>query len=158
LNANEVSLRPVSRRSVFCRFQALRHLCRHGGRNRRHFLQIGWLKWKAPQGRYHDVGDFDHHVVFGGRLSPCTTRLFIKWKPTVLYWLFGAVLGGADLLFRRNLIRRCSASRFACPTGVVAPQLSWAGFFAFMGAANLYVAFNFSTDTWVNFKLSAGWA
>jgi intracellular septation protein len=25
-----------------------------------------------------------------------------------------------------------------------------------MGAANLYVAFNFSTDTWVNFKLFGG--
>jgi intracellular septation protein len=26
-------------------------------------------------------------------------------------------------------------------------------FFAVMGGANLYVAFNYSTETWVNFKL-----
>jgi intracellular septation protein len=75
----------------------------------------------------------------------------------VLYWLFGAVLGAAELLFRKNLIRAMLGEQVRLPD-VAWTRLnwSWAGFFVFMGAANLYVAFNFSTDTWVNFKLFGG--
>ena len=32
-------------------------------------------------------------------------------------------------------------------------NLAWVGFFIAMGAINLYVAFNFEENTWVNFKL-----
>jgi intracellular septation protein len=75
----------------------------------------------------------------------------------VLYWLFGAVLAGAELLFRRNLIRAVLGEQMQLPERVWSRlQWSWVGFFAFMGAANLYVAFNYSTDLWVNFKLFGG--
>ena len=79
---------------------------------------------------------------------------FIKWKPTVLYWLFGAVLAGSALLFRRNLMRSMLSAQVRLPDPVWARlNWSWIGFFAFMGVANLLVAFNFTTDQWVNFKL-----
>ena len=32
-------------------------------------------------------------------------------------------------------------------------NLSWVMFFVATGSANLYVAYNFNTETWVNFKL-----
>lgn len=93
-------------------------------------------------------------VVFGGATLVLRDETFIKWKPTVLYWLFGAVLAGSALLFHRNLMRSMLSAQLRLPDPVWARlNWSWIGFFAFMGVANLLVAFNFSTDQWVNFKL-----
>jgi intracellular septation protein len=96
-------------------------------------------------------------VIFGGATLWLHDDTFIKWKPTVLYWLFGAILLGSDLLFRKNLIRAMMDKQFALPDSVWRKlNLSWAAFFVAMGAANLYVAFHFPTETWVNFKLFGG--
>jgi intracellular septation protein len=96
-------------------------------------------------------------VVFGGATLVLRDETFIKWKPTVLYWLFGAVLAVSDLLLRKNLIRAMLAAKVQLPDAIWARlNWSWIAFFLFMGAANLAVAFNFSTDQWVNFKLFGG--
>ena len=93
-------------------------------------------------------------VVFGGATLVLRDETFIKWKPTVLYWLFGAVLAGSELLWRKNLIRAMLGQQVQLPPQVwVRLNWSWVGFFAFMGVANLVVAFNFTTDQWVSFKL-----
>ncbi|OYY80704.1 MAG: septation protein A, partial [Hydrogenophilales bacterium 16-62-9] len=78
---------------------------------------------------------------------------FIKWKPTVLYWVFAAIIFGAAA-FGRNVIKSLMHAQMELPD-IAWSRLnaSWGGFFAFMGVANLLVAFNFSTDAWVNFKL-----
>jgi intracellular septation protein len=61
------------------------------------------------------------------------------------------------LLFRKNLVRAMLGAQVRMPDAAWSRlNWSWAGFFAFMGAANLYVAYNFSTDAWVNFKLFGG--
>ncbi|MCL4799372.1 MAG: septation protein A [Burkholderiales bacterium] len=117
------------------------------------FLQVGWL---ALRGRRIDPmlwASLVIIVVFGGATLLLQNETFIKWKPTVLYWLFGAVLlGGA--LAGRNFIRVLLREQIALPD-VAWRKLnwSWIAFFLLMGAANLYVAFTFSTDVWVNFKL-----
>jgi intracellular septation protein len=96
-------------------------------------------------------------VVFGGATLVLRDETFIKWKPTVLYWLFGTVLAGSALLFRRNLVRAMLTAQVRLPDPVWARlNWSWVAFFAFMGAANLLVALNFSTDQWVDFKLFGG--
>ncbi len=93
-------------------------------------------------------------VVFGGATLFLHDEAFIKWKPTVLYWLFALTLGLAPLLFERNLIRLMMEKQVSLPDEIWARlNLAWAGFFALMGVANLWVAMTFSTDTWVNFKL-----
>ena len=93
-------------------------------------------------------------VVFGGATLVLRDETFIKWKPTVLYWLFGAVLAGSELLWRKNLIRAMLGQQVQLPSQVWARlNWSWVGFFAFMGVTNLVVAFNFTTDQWVSFKL-----
>jgi intracellular septation protein len=67
--------------------------------------------------------------------------------------MFGVALGGAQLL-RRNLIRSMIGSQVQLPEPVWRKlNWSWVAFFAFMGVVNLLVAFNFSTEQWVNFKL-----
>jgi intracellular septation protein len=96
-------------------------------------------------------------VVFGGATLWLHDEIFIKWKPTVLYWLFGAVLLVSDLVFRKNLIRAMMGKQLTLPDPVWRKlNLSWVLFFVVMGAANLYVAFRYSTDFWVNFKLFGG--
>jgi len=121
------------------------------------FLQIGWLKLRRRKVETMMWASIAIIVVFGGATLVLQDETFIKWKPTVLYWLFGAVIAGAGLLFHKNLIRTLLGEQVRLPD-VAWTRLawSWVGFFAFMGAANLYVAYNFSTDAWVNFKLFGG--
>ena len=93
-------------------------------------------------------------VVFGGATLFFHNPTFIKWKPTALYWLFGAVLLASATVFKRNLIRKMLEAQIQLPDSVWARlNLAWAGFFLAMGLINLYVAYSFSEETWVNFKL-----
>lgn len=95
-------------------------------------------------------------IVFGTLTLVLHDETFIKWKPTVLYWLFAVVLAGGRLLFRRNLIGALLPT-LTLPEPVWARiTWAWVGFLVAMGATNLYVASNFTTDTWVNFKVWGG--
>jgi len=121
------------------------------------FLQVGWLKVRGRRVDPMLWASFGIIVLFGGATLLLQNETFIKWKPTVLYWLLGSVLAGAALGFRRNLVRSMLSEQVQLPDPVWARlNWSWVGFFAFMGALNLYVAYNFSTDLWVNFKLFGG--
>ena len=119
--------------------------------------QVLWLK---SRGRKVDTMlwvSLGIIAVMGGLTLLLHDETFIKWKPTVLYWLFGAVLAGSALLFRKNLIRKLMEGQIRLPDRVWDRlNASWIGFFVLMGAANLFVAYTFSTDAWVNFKLFGG--
>jgi len=121
------------------------------------FAQIGWL-WL--RGRKIDGMlwvSLAIIVVFGSATLLLHDETFIKWKPTVLYWMFAIVLSGSALIFRKNLIRTMLGEQIQLPDPAWSKlNFSWVGFFACMGFLNLYVAFNFPTDTWVNFKLFGG--
>ena len=96
-------------------------------------------------------------VLFGGATLIAHNEEFIKWKPSVLYWLMGAVLAGGLLFFRKNFIKSLMGTQMELPDPVWRTLCwAWALFFAGMGVLNLWVAFNFDTDTWVNFKLFGG--
>lgn len=95
--------------------------------------------------------------VFGAATLLLHDERFIKWKPTILYWVFAVTLFGSAQLFGRNLIRAMLEKQLPLPEAIWGRlNLAWIGFFTLMGVANLYVAFNFSTATWVNFKLFGG--
>lgn len=96
-------------------------------------------------------------VVLGGATLVLRDETFIKWKPTVLYWLFAAVLLVSAMVFEKNLIRAMLEKQMSLAEEVWARlNLSWVAFFVLMGALNLVVAFNFPTPVWVNFKLFGG--
>jgi intracellular septation protein len=121
------------------------------------FAQVGWL---LARGRKVDVMlwvSLVIIVVFGGATLAFHNPTFIKWKPTVLYWLFAAVLLGSALFLRKNLIRRLLGDQLTLPDRVWTHlNGAWIAFFVFMGVANLYVAYSFSENAWVNFKLYGG--
>jgi len=121
------------------------------------FAQIGWLKARRKPVDTMLWISLAIIVVFGGATLMLHDETFIKWKPTVLYWLFALILGGASLFFRRNLIRKLLADKMELPEAAWNRlNLSWITFFSLMGALNLYVAFHYPTETWVNFKLFGG--
>lgn len=93
-------------------------------------------------------------TVFGGATLLLKDPTFIQWKPTVLYWLFSASLVGGQLIFKKNIIRNMMEKQISLPEAVwVKLNLSWAALFLALGVLNLYVAFNYSQNAWVNFKL-----
>lgn len=96
-------------------------------------------------------------TVFGGATLFFHNPTFIKWKPTALYWLFAGVLAVSELAFGRNLIRKMLEAQVRLPDNVWSRlNVAWATFFGLMGVLNLYVAYTFSEEAWVNFKLFGG--
>lgn len=92
--------------------------------------------------------------VMGGATLLLHDRTFIMWKPSVLYWTFSTVLLVSANFFGKNLIKSMMQEQINVPETLWSRlNYSWALFFALMGAANLYVAFNFTESTWVKFKM-----
>lgn len=121
------------------------------------FAQIAWVWFRHRKVENMLWVSLAIIVVFGGATLLLHDETFIKWKPTVLYWAFGVVLIGARYALGKNLIRSMVGKQLTMPEPVWDKlNLSWAGFFLLMGCLNLLVAFNFSTDVWVNFKLFGG--
>ncbi|MFA7664718.1 MAG: septation protein A [Burkholderiaceae bacterium] len=118
------------------------------------FAQIGWLKLRGKAVEPMQWIGLVIIAVFGGLTLLWQDETFIKWKPTVLYGLFALVLAGGRLFFGRDLIRAVMGSQLSLPDPVWRSlNLAWMGFFVLMAVANIVVAYGFSTDTWVNFKL-----
>jgi len=117
------------------------------------FGQIGWVKLRGHRVETMMWVSLGIIVVFGGATLWLHDERFIKVKVTVLYWLFAAIILGAPL-FGRNVIKSMMGAQVELPDLIWGRlNASWGIFFVFMGIANLVVAFNFSTETWVNFKL-----
>ena len=120
-------------------------------------VQISWLaarKQKIDPLLWVSTGII---VVLGGLTIWLHNETFIKWKPTVLYWLMGAALLAGQVLFRKNLLKTLMGSQLELPDPVWrVMNWSWVVFFAAMGAINLWVAYTFDTNTWVNYKLFGG--
>ncbi|MGB9194643.1 MAG: septation protein A [Azonexus sp.] len=96
-------------------------------------------------------------TVFGGMTLIFQDETFIKWKQTILYWVFAGTMAFSALVLKKNPIKAMLGEQMTLPEPVWDKvNLSWIAFFLFMGALNLIVAFNFSTDIWVDFKLFGG--
>jgi intracellular septation protein len=118
------------------------------------FVQIGWLWIRHRQIEKMMWINLAVITVFGGATLVSQDEMFIKWKPTVFYWLIGSALFISDWLFSKNLIKAALEKQMVLPEAVWNTlNLSWIVFFAIMGCVNLFVAFNYSLDTWVSFKL-----
>ena len=120
-------------------------------------LQLAYMRIKTGKTEPMQWVSLAIIVVFGGATLLAHNENFIKWKPTVLYWVMGTVLLIGQLVFNKNFIRTLMGTQIQLPDPVWKNlNWGWTGFFAVMGALNLWVAFNFDTDTWVNFKLFGG--
>jgi intracellular septation protein len=116
--------------------------------------QIVWTKFRHGKVDTMLWVSFAIIAVFGGATLILHDETFIKFKPSVLYWLFAIILLVSNGLFHKNLMRSLLQEKIALPVHVWNRlNLIWSIFFGVLGFINLYVAFNYSTDTWVTFKL-----
>ena len=120
---------------------------------------LGQVAWLAVRRRKIDMMlwvSLGLVVVFGGATIWFQNETFIKWKPSVLYWVMGAAFWISQLM-GKNLLRLLLGEQLELPD-VVWQRLNvaWVGFFGIMGLLNIWVAYTFSTQTWVDFKLFGG--
>ncbi|MCC8999739.1 MAG: septation protein A [Candidatus Contendobacter sp.] len=116
--------------------------------------QVGWI-W-LRQRRVEKIPLFTAGLVLilGGATLILHDPIFVKWKPTVVNGLFAVAFLGSCFIGRKPLLERMMGEQLELPAPIwVKLTLAWAAFFFTMGLANLYVAFNFDENTWVNFKL-----
>lgn len=93
-------------------------------------------------------------VVFGSATWFLKDPNFIKWKPTVLNWLFAVVFLGSQWIGREPIIQRMMGAQIELPPPIWRRlNLAWTVYFVVIGVINLYVAFNYEEIVWVNFKL-----
>lgn len=118
------------------------------------WLQVGylWLRYRRVEPMH--LITLGLIVIFGGATLYFHDEQFIKWKPTVINWLFGVAFLISQFVGDKPIIQRMIASNVELPKLVwYRLNLSWALFFLFLGAANLAIVYCFDTDVWVNFKL-----
>ena len=118
--------------------------------------QIIWLKLRKKPIEATNWMNVIIIVVFGGATIYFQNEAFVKWKPTVLYWMFAVILLGGKLFFKKNLIQKMLGSQMNMDNHVWDKlNYSWSGFFIVAGAINLFVAFSgyFTLDQWATFKV-----
>jgi intracellular septation protein len=117
-------------------------------------LQIGWMLVRHKKVEPMMWASLAIIAVFGGATILLHNETYIKWKPSILYWLMGTVLLVGQMFFRKNAMKGILGKQMTLSDKAWnAVNVSWGIFFALLGCVNLIVAYNVSTDTWVNFKL-----
>ncbi len=123
-------------------------------------VAVQWAKHKKLENT-HKI-NLGLILVLGGMTLFFQDDTFIKWKPTIINWLFALVLIGSQFIGEKNIIQRMLGKSISLPQPVwIRLNLMWASFFLFSGLLNIYVAFFYGlnltleerTDIWVNFKL-----
>lgn len=117
-------------------------------------VQIAWLYWRHHRVEPMQWVSLAIITLFGGATLLTHDETFIKWKPTVLYACMALALWGGWLLSGRNFIRQLMEKQMRMPDIAWQKLMhAWAIFFSSMAALNLWIAYQFDTETWVNFKL-----
>ncbi|MGD0960381.1 MAG: septation protein A [Methylomonas sp.] len=92
-------------------------------------------------------------LVMGGATLYLQDEQFIKWKLSIIEWLFGAAFLASQFIGKKTFIERMMGGNIELPATIWKRlNLSWSLFFISIGFLNLYVMSNYSTDDWVNFK------
>jgi intracellular septation protein len=117
-------------------------------------LQISWVKFSHGKVDKMLWLSFGLIAMLGGMTLYFQDATFIKWKPSILYWLFASILLISNTFFKKNFIQIMMKDVLVAPKHVMDKlNFSWAIFFIFLGLLNWYVAFHYSIDTWASFKL-----
>ncbi|WP_373017178.1 septation protein A [Thiomicrorhabdus sp.] len=117
-------------------------------------LQVGYVFLKHKRIEKMHVITLVLILVLGGLTLALQDEDFIKWKPTIVNWGFALVFLGSHFIGNKPIIRRMMDQAIHLPDAIwTRLSLMWVVFFLISGIVNLYVAFNYDTDTWVDFKL-----
>lgn len=120
-------------------FQVILHRIRHQRYEKLHLISLGLI------------------LVLGSATLFFHNPWFIKWKPTGIYWLSALVFLGSSFIGKKPIIQKMMGNNIQLPVKIWHRlNIAWAVYFTIMGGLNLYVAYYFDTDVWVNFKLFGG--
>jgi intracellular septation protein len=118
-------------------------------------VQVSWFWFKNRRVEKMHLVTLVLVIILGGATIYFQSPDFIKWKPTVVNWAFAIAFFGSQFIGKKTLLQRMLEEQITVTSKHVWVNLNiaWVLFFIFMGIINLYVAFNFEENTWVNFKL-----
>lgn len=122
-------------------------------------LQVGWHWFKGKPVTGMQYATLFLLLVLGGTTLWLQDETYIKWKPTLIYWLFSLAFFLSPFFgkSKKKLIERLLDEKIKLPSSVWSTMnTAWGLFFALLGCLNIYVLKNFSTEQWVNFKLFGG--
>jgi intracellular septation protein len=119
---------------------------------------LAYLALKKPLSRELKI-TFWASMIFGGLTLIFRNETFILWKPTIVNWLLAGVLIGSHFFSRKNALQHMLGGQMELHDEVwTRLNFGWAAGFFFAGALNLVVAYNFSLEFWVSYKLIGGFA
>lgn len=118
------------------------------------FLQVAVFWWKHRRFETMHLVTLVLIAVLGGATLWLQNEEFIKWKPSLVNWLFAAAIFGSQFIGKKPLVERMMGNAIRLPETVWRRlNLVWSLFFLLLGLLNVYVMYHYDTDTWVNFKL-----
>lgn len=119
------------------------------------FIQVAYLR--CTKGFFEKLPLFTliTLILLGGPTLIFRNELFIKWKPTAIYWILALMFFLSQYIGQKKpLIQHLAEKNIRLQNDVwKIINYSWVLFFGFLGSLNIYIAYHFDTDTWVNFKL-----
>jgi intracellular septation protein len=93
-------------------------------------------------------------IVFGGATLVFRNQAFIQWKPTIFNWALALAFGASQFIGDKNLMERTLGRQIHLPGAAwTRLNLLWVTNFAIVGGLNLVVAYGYSEETWVSYKL-----
>ncbi len=126
------------------------------------FVQVGYFWMRHRRFENMHLVTLGVITVFGGLTLILHDDTFIKWKPTIAYWVLAIVFIGSHFIGKKTLLQRMLGKQIVMPKRIwIQQNIMWAVFFIVLGGLNIYVAFYYAldqdpetrTNTWVNFKL-----
>jgi intracellular septation protein len=118
------------------------------------FLQIiiSWFFTRRIEKQY--VLIFLVVLVLGSLTLFLHDERFIKWKPTLVFWIFSLICLGSQFIGKLNIPEKLMGHMFAAPASVwLRLNIGLILFFVSLGFINIYVAYNYTTETWAFFKV-----
>lgn len=117
-------------------------------------FQVGYMYFKHKRVEKIHIITLVLVVLLGGLTLFLHDEAFIKWKPTIVNWGFALVFLGSHFIGSKPIVQRMMDQAISLPSKIwINVSYLWIAFFVLSGVVNLYVAYNYDTDTWVNFKL-----
>ena len=112
---------------------------------------IAWFKYrKVETMQWITLGLV---IVFGGATIILHDEQYLKWKFSIIEWLFGLAFLSSHFIGQKTFIERMMGSNLTLPANIWQRlNFSWASFFISVGFINVYVMYNYNTDDWVTFK------